>query len=117
MIVISNNQKISEDDDREKSKQFKEELAKYYTEHNEHGKDSFKCPIISGRELNLYKLFTEVTSRGGFQVVSDTKQWKEVVSTLDLPPSCTSASFTVRNHYSKYLLSYEQSYMKTSLFD
>lgn len=115
MIVISNNQKISEDDDREKSKQFKEELAKYYTEHNEHGKDSFKCPIISGRELNLYKLFTEVTSRGGFQVVSDTKQWKEVVSTLDLPPSCTSASFTVRNHYSKYLLSYEQSYMKTSL--
>ena len=115
MIEISNNKKESVDDEQQKSRRFKEELARYYSEHSEHGKDSFKCPIISGRELDLYKLFTEVTNRGGFQVVSDTKQWKDVVSTLDLPSSCTSASFTVRNHYSRYLLSYEQSLYKTSM--
>ena len=112
MIVISDNTKISEDDEKEKSNKFKEDLAKFFSDH---GKENFKCPIISGRELDLYKLFQEVMSRGGFKVVSETKQWKDVVSTLDLPPSCTSASFTIKNHYSRYLLAYETSYTKTSL--
>ena len=29
---------------------------------------------------------------------------------FDLPPSCTSASFTLKNHYQKYLLAYEQKF-------
>ena len=49
MIEISNNKKESVDDEQQKSRRFKEELARYYSEHSEHGKDSFKCPIISGR--------------------------------------------------------------------
>ncbi len=109
---MSENQKISEEEELEKSKQFKEELSKFY---NSHVKENFKCPIISGKELDLYKLYKEVTDRGGFQQVCETKQWKDVVSTLDLPASCTSASFTVKNHYNKYLSLYEKTYMKTSL--
>ena len=27
-----------------------------------------------------------------------------------MPPSCTSASFTLKNHYQKYLLAYEQKF-------
>ena len=109
---MSENQKISEEEDQEKARQFKEELSKFYSSNV---RENFKCPIISGKELNLYKLYKEVTNRGGFNAVCETKQWKDVVSTLDLPPSCTSASFTVKNHYNKYLLNYEKAYMKTSL--
>ena len=95
-----------------KSKKFREELTKYY---NFQGKESFKYPIVSGKNLDLYKLYQEVIKRGGYQAVHDNKQWKDVVCTLDLPSSCTSASFTVKKHYKKYLLSYEQTFNKTSL--
>jgi len=108
-----NNYQESDDTEKEKTNQFKEEIIKYYN--TRHGQESFKNPIISGRELNLYKLYKEVTKRGGFQVVCETKQWKDVVGTLDLPSSCTSASFTVRNHYNRYLLDYEKDNRKTSL--
>ena len=101
-----------EEDEEAKSKKFLEELTKYY---NLQGKESFKYPIVSGKNLDLYKLYKEVIKRGGYQVVFDNKQWKDVVNTLDLPSSCTSASFTVKRHYKKYLLSYEQTFNKTSL--
>ena len=93
-----------EEDEELKSKKFREELTKYY---NLQGKESFKYPIVSGKNLDLYKLYKEVLKRGGYQAVYENKQWKDVVSTLDLPSSCTSASFTVKRHYKKYLLSYE----------
>ena len=101
-----------EEDEETKSKKFHEELTKFY---NLQGKESFKYPIVSGKNLDLYKLYNEVIKRGGYQVVFDNKQWKDVVCTLDLPSSCTSASFTVKRHYKKYLLAYEQTYNKTSL--
>ena len=101
-----------EEDEEIKSKQFLEELTKYY---NRQGKDSFKYPIVSGKNLDLYKLYKEVIKRGGYQVVFDNKQWKDVVGTLGLPSTCTSASFTVKRHYKKYLLSYEHAFNKTSL--
>lgn len=34
--------------------------------------------------------------------------WKEIVDEFGLPSTCTSASFTLKNHYQKYLLGYEQ---------
>ena len=101
-----------EEDEEANSKKFREELTKYY---NLQGKESFKYPIVSGKNLDLYKLYKEVIKRGGYQVVFENKQWKDVVTTLDLPSSCTSASFTVKRHYKKYLLSYEQTFNKTSL--
>ena len=103
---------MEEEDEEIKSKQFIEELTKYY---NRQGKESFKYPIVSGKNLDLYKLYKEVIKRGGYQVVFDNKQWKDVVGTLGLPSTCTSASFTVKRHYKKYLLSYEQTFNKTSL--
>ena len=101
-----------EEDEETKSRKFREELTKFY---NLQGKESFKYPIVSGKNLDLYKLYNEVIKRGGYQVVFENKQWKDVVCTLDLPSSCTSASFTVKRHYKKYLLSYEQTFNKTSL--
>lgn len=93
-----------EEDDRDKSRNFKDELQKYNLMK---GKENFKVPQIGGKELDLFKLFKEVTNRGGFGAVCENKQWKEIVNALDLPASCTSASFTLRNHYSKCLQEYE----------
>ena len=101
-----------EESEEQKSRRFNEELIKFY---NIQGKDSFKHPIVSGKNLDLYKLYNEVIRLGGYQSVLENKQWKDVVTILDLPSSCTSASFTVKRHYKKYLLAYEQTYNKTSL--
>ena len=89
----------------EKSLKFKEDLMKFFSEQR---KENFKWPIISGKDLDLYKLFCEVMKRGGYDNVNNTKQWKEVVSTLNLPPTCTSATFTIRSHYLRCLESYEK---------
>ncbi|KAJ6424240.1 hypothetical protein OIU84_025093 [Salix udensis] len=37
----------------------------------------FMIPIIGGKELNLHRLFVEVTSRGGIEKVIREKRWKE----------------------------------------
>ena len=95
--------------DKEKLRLFINDLQKY---NQMHGKDTVKIPQMGGKELDLYKLFKEVVSRGGSHYVLDNKLWKDVVNALDVPSSCTSASFLLKNHYSKYLLSYEQYYMK-----
>lgn len=34
--------------------------------------------------------------------------WKEIVNEFGLPQTCTSASFTLRNHYTRFLLGFEQ---------
>ena len=57
MMIIENNKKVIEDEDREKSRLFKEELLKFNTLH---GRENFKVPQIGGKELDLYKLFKEV---------------------------------------------------------
>ena len=101
-----------EESEEQRARRFNEELIKFY---NNQGKDSFKHPIVSGKNLDLYKLYNEVIRLGGYQSVLDNKQWKDVVTILDLPSSCTSASFTVKRHYKKYLLAYEQTFNKTSL--
>lgn len=58
----------------------------------------------------MYRLYKTVTKRGGSQLVTNNKQWKEIVNEFGLPSTCTSASFTLRNHYQKLLLAYEQKY-------
>ena len=72
------------------------------------GITQIKIPQIGGKELNLYKLYRSVCKKGGGQAVSHNKMWKEIVDEFGLPSTCTSASFTLKNHYQKYLLGYEQ---------
>jgi hypothetical protein len=53
---------IETDEDREKSRLFKEELLKFNTLH---GRENFKAPQIGGKELDFYRLYKEVLNRGG----------------------------------------------------
>jgi len=69
-------------------------------------------PSIGGKELDLCKLYKAVYQRGGSVQVSTRKLWKEIVNEFSIPSSCTSASFTLRNHYNKCLLAYENKFLQ-----
>lgn len=77
------------------------------------GVDNFKVPQIGGKELNLCKLFKAAILRGGFQRVTNNKLWKEIVNQFEIPPSCTSASFTLKSHYLRCLLQYEKKFYES----
>jgi hypothetical protein len=72
--------------------------------------ENFKVPSLGGKELDLCKLYKAVISRGGSHRVSNNKLWKEIVNEFEIPASCTSASFTLRNHYNRCLFQYEKKY-------
>ncbi|XP_033634468.1 protein dead ringer homolog [Asterias rubens] len=66
-----------------------------------------RIPIMAKQVLDLYELFNLVTSKGGLVEVINKKQWREITKGLNLPASITSAAFTLRTQYMKYLYPYE----------
>lgn len=57
--------------------------------------------------LDLYELYKLVIARGGLVNVINKKLWQEIIKDLNLPSSITSAAFTLRTQYTKYLYAYE----------
>nr|VDD08473.1 unnamed protein product [Brassica rapa] len=74
----------------------------------------FMVPIIGGKDLELHKLFIEVTSRGGIIKIIHERRWKEVTSKFAFPPTATNASYVMRKYYFSLLKNYEQIYFFTS---
>ncbi|CAO2822489.1 unnamed protein product [Amaranthus hypochondriacus] len=70
----------------------------------------FMIPIIGGQDLDLHKLFVEVTSRGGIDKILIEKRWKDVTSAFNFPATATNASFVLRKHYHTLLQEYERIY-------
>ncbi|KAK7259864.1 hypothetical protein RIF29_25479 [Crotalaria pallida] len=70
----------------------------------------FKVPTIGGKPLDLYRLFLEVTSRGGLEKVIADRKWKEVVMVFNFRDTITSASFMLRKYYLSLLYDFEQVY-------
>lgn len=66
-----------------------------------------RLPIMAKQVLDLYELYNLVTVRGGLVEVINKKQWQEIIKGLNLPSSITSAAFTLRTQYTKYLYPYE----------
>ncbi len=48
---------------------------------------------------------------GGFHAVTKSRKWKQVAYKLMLPKSLTSASYTLRTFYTKYLVDFEHFYL------
>ncbi|XP_019452590.1 PREDICTED: high mobility group B protein 15-like isoform X2 [Lupinus angustifolius] len=90
----------------ENSKVFMFTLEKLHAEMG----TKFMIPIIGGRELDLHRLFVEVTSRGGFEKIIKERKWKEVTVVFNFPSTATNASFVLRKYYSSLLFHYEQIY-------
>ncbi|KAG2726512.1 hypothetical protein I3760_01G116400 [Carya illinoinensis] len=70
----------------------------------------FMIPIIGGKELDLHRLFVEVTSRGGIERIIRERRWKEVTAVFNFPSTATNASFVLRKYYISLLHHYEQIY-------
>ncbi|XP_034016344.1 LOW QUALITY PROTEIN: AT-rich interactive domain-containing protein 3A-like [Thalassophryne amazonica] len=64
-------------------------------------------PIMAKQVLDLYMLYKLVTDKGGLVEVINKKIWREITKGLNLPTSITSAAFTLRTQYMKYLYPYE----------
>ncbi|XP_030930336.1 high mobility group B protein 10-like [Quercus lobata] len=70
----------------------------------------FVVPTVGGKGLDLYRLFVEVTSRGGLEKVIRDRKWKEVIVAFNFPSTITSASFVLRKYYLSLLYHFEQVY-------
>ncbi|XP_065290715.1 AT-rich interactive domain-containing protein 3C-like isoform X7 [Dermacentor albipictus] len=66
-----------------------------------------RIPIMAKQVLDLFELYRLVVSRGGLVEVINKKIWREITKGLNLPSSITSAAFTLRTQYMKYLYPYE----------
>ncbi|KAK1887466.1 AT-rich interactive domain containing protein 3A [Dissostichus eleginoides] len=66
-----------------------------------------RIPIMAKQVLDLYRLYALVTEKGGLVEVINKKIWREITKGLHLPTSITSAAFTLRTQYMKYLYPFE----------
>uniref|UniRef100_A0A182U1C7 ARID domain-containing protein n=1 Tax=Anopheles melas TaxID=34690 RepID=A0A182U1C7_9DIPT len=73
----------------------------------QHGTPINRLPIMAKSVLDLYELYNLVIARGGLVDVINKKLWQEIIKGLHLPSSITSAAFTLRTQYMKYLYPYE----------
>uniref|UniRef100_A0A673KHY9 AT-rich interactive domain-containing protein 3 n=1 Tax=Sinocyclocheilus rhinocerous TaxID=307959 RepID=A0A673KHY9_9TELE len=91
-------------DDDEKRKEFLDDLFSFM---QKRGTPVNRIPIMAKQVLDLYSLYKLVTEKGGLVEVINKKIWREITKGLNLPTSITSAAFTLRTQYMKYLYPYE----------
>uniref|UniRef100_A0A914ENX9 Protein dead ringer-like protein n=1 Tax=Acrobeloides nanus TaxID=290746 RepID=A0A914ENX9_9BILA len=71
------------------------------------GKPVTRIPIMAKQVLDLYELYRLVVQHGGLVEIINKKLWREITKGLNLPASITSAAFTLRTQYQKYLYDFE----------
>nr|XP_048706195.1 LOW QUALITY PROTEIN: AT-rich interactive domain-containing protein 3C [Caretta caretta] len=91
-------------DDDPKRKEFLDDLFGFM---QKRGTPVNRIPIMAKQVLDLYTLYRLVTEKGGLVEVINKKIWREITKGLNLPTSITSAAFTLRTQYMKYLYPYE----------
>ncbi|XP_067665272.1 AT-rich interactive domain-containing protein 3C-like isoform X1 [Haliotis asinina] len=97
--------------DDPKRKEFLDDLFAFM---QKRGTPVNRIPIMAKQTLDLYELFRLVVSKGGLVEVINKKLWREITKGLNLPSSITSAAFTLRTQYMKYLYPYECEKLKLS---
>ncbi|XP_044735827.1 protein dead ringer isoform X2 [Chrysoperla carnea] len=95
---------LYEINDDPKRKEFLDDLFSYM---QKRGTPINRLPIMAKSVLDLYELYNLVIARGGLVDVINKKLWQEIIKGLHLPSSITSAAFTLRTQYMKYLFPYE----------
>uniref|UniRef100_A0A8C1E8J3 AT-rich interactive domain-containing protein 3 n=2 Tax=Cyprinus carpio carpio TaxID=630221 RepID=A0A8C1E8J3_CYPCA len=96
--------KLYELDNDPNRKEFLDDLFAYM---QKRGTPVNRIPIMAKQVLDLYMLYKLVTEKGGLVEVINKKIWREITKGLNLPTSITSAAFTLRTQYMKYLYPYE----------
>eukprot|EP00026_Physarum_polycephalum_P011780 Phypoly_transcript_12024.p1 GENE.Phypoly_transcript_12024~~Phypoly_transcript_12024.p1 ORF type:complete len:236 (+),score=12.11 Phypoly_transcript_12024:153-860(+) len=67
-----------------------------------------KIPVFDHKELNLYRLYRGVVSRGGLETVIENKLWRAITVELEFDPDRTDAGFRLRLHYLRLLYPFER---------
>ncbi|XP_029009276.1 AT-rich interactive domain-containing protein 3B-like [Betta splendens] len=96
--------KLYELDNDPQRKDFLDELFVFM---QKRGTPVNRIPIMAKQVLDLYRLYRLVTDKGGLVEVINKKIWREITKGLNLPTSITSAAFTLRTQYMKYLYPFE----------
>ncbi|KAI9355372.1 hypothetical protein DFJ73DRAFT_623678 [Zopfochytrium polystomum] len=76
--------------------------------HQQMGTPFNRAPMLDKKPLDLHKLKKEVLARGGYQKVTANKKWFEVGRAIGADKNCTSASYTCRQAFLKWILPYEE---------
>uniref|UniRef100_A0A182R9U1 ARID domain-containing protein n=1 Tax=Anopheles funestus TaxID=62324 RepID=A0A182R9U1_ANOFN len=76
--------------------------------HEKHGTTYLKLPKISGKDVDLHKLYSIVIGRGGWMKVNAREDWDEVIEELDLPTRCVNNEIALKQIYIRYLDRYER---------
>ncbi|XP_070150401.1 protein dead ringer isoform X2 [Polyergus mexicanus] len=92
----------------DKNPERKEFLDNLFSFMQQRGTPINRLPIMAKSVLDLFELYKLVVMRGGLVEVINKKLWQEIIKGLRLPASITSAAFTLRTQYMKYLYPYEQ---------
>ncbi|XP_055707440.1 mucin-4 isoform X3 [Phlebotomus papatasi] len=95
----------SGDDEERHRREFVKELR---ISHENKGTPFARFPKISGKEVDLYKLYVEVTSRGGWLKVNQRNDWDEVLEEVGFPNSIVNAPVAIKYIYLRYLDRYEK---------
>ncbi|XP_050352424.1 protein dead ringer isoform X2 [Nymphalis io] len=90
--------------DEPRRKEFLDDLFSFM---QKRGTPINRLPIMAKSVLDLFELYNLVIERGGLVEVINKKLWQEIIKGLRLPSSITSAAFTLRTQYMKYLYDYE----------
>lgn len=101
---LFSSQQLYEINDDPKRKEFLDELFSFM---QKRGSPINRLPIMAKQVLDLFELYKLVVERGGLLEVINKKLWQEIIKGLHLPSSITSAAFTLRTQYMKYLYPFE----------
>ncbi|KAI6249386.1 Chromatin structure-remodeling complex subunit rsc9 [Erysiphe necator] len=93
----------------ERSSEYVEFISKLASYHQKRGTYFDPEPKVGTKHMNLFQLYKAVTSRGGYDVVSDEKlAWRKLGQEFNLGSSNLPAiAFQLKGVYYKYLAAYE----------
>jgi hypothetical protein len=74
------------------------------------GSQLTRLPILGGRELDLYQLYTQVCKGGGIYTILDSVGWKDIRRALRLPPTVRHQSALLKKFYLQILYPYEKQF-------
>ncbi|XP_046806650.1 AT-rich interactive domain-containing protein 2 isoform X1 [Lucilia cuprina] len=75
--------------------------------HEKRGTPIMHMPKITGRQVDLHRLYCEVTERGGFQKVNMRDEWDEILPELGLKEKIVNGSAALKYIYRRVLEKYE----------
>uniref|UniRef100_A0A914Y2N6 Uncharacterized protein n=1 Tax=Panagrolaimus superbus TaxID=310955 RepID=A0A914Y2N6_9BILA len=83
-----------------KEKQFEESLKNFYRQK--------WPPVINGKAINLYKLYSTVLSNGGWLKVSNQDKWDEIAEEMGYSENISMINNGIKLLYMRYLSKYEE---------